>query len=122
MNGTILIYGNEQLLVSTRRLILEKAGYQVFSATRFDSGLLALVNERINVLLLCHSLYEQERRSILETARAVKPDVKTLVFGFDGREVELNGAGTFERLDGPAALVNSIGRILRNEPPSSDLT
>jgi DNA-binding response OmpR family regulator len=121
MNGTILIYGNEEMLVTTRQLILEEAGYQVLSATKFDSALVALVNERIDVLLLCQSLYEVERRSILETARAIKPDVMSVVFGFDGREVELNGGGTFERLDGPGALVNSIGRILHNESPSSDL-
>jgi hypothetical protein len=30
MQGTILVYGNEQLLVTTRGLILEKAGYEVF--------------------------------------------------------------------------------------------
>ena len=121
MNGTILIYGSDEMLVVTRQLILETAGYEVFSATKFDSALVALVNERINVLLLCHSLYEVERRSILEAARAIKPDVKSVVFGFDGREVELNGGGTFERLNGPDALVNSIGRILQNESPSSEL-
>jgi hypothetical protein len=30
MLGTILVYGNEVMLVTTRQLILEKAGYQVF--------------------------------------------------------------------------------------------
>jgi hypothetical protein len=55
MHGTILIYGNEPMLVATCGLILEKAGYQVFPATKFASALLALVNERINVLLLCQS-------------------------------------------------------------------
>jgi DNA-binding NtrC family response regulator len=87
------------MLVTTRQLILEKAGYQVFSATTFASALLALVNERINVLLLCQSLPEYDRRAILETAHAIKPQIKSLVFGFDGREVELIGEADFERLD-----------------------
>ncbi len=112
MNRTILVYGNEEMLVTTRQLILEKAGYQVFSATKFAFALLALVNERINVLLLCQSRPEYDRRAILETARVIKPQIKSVVFGFDGREVELSSGADFERLDGPATLVKTMDRIL----------
>jgi hypothetical protein len=35
VNGTILVYGNDEMLVTTRQLTLGKAGYQVFSATNF---------------------------------------------------------------------------------------
>jgi DNA-binding response OmpR family regulator len=121
MHGTILIYGNEPMLVATCGLILEKAGYQVFPATKFASALLALVNERINVLLLCQSLSEEDRRSILETARAIRSEIKCVTFGYDGREVDLDGQMVFERLDGPALLVKTIGRIVHNDPSSSDL-
>jgi hypothetical protein len=36
-----------------------------------------------------------------------------VTFGSDGREVELDGGVAVERLDGPAALVKTIGRTLR---------
>jgi hypothetical protein len=72
-----------------------------------------LVNERINVLLLRQRLNEQERRGIIETARVIKPKIKCVTFGSDGREVELDGGVAVERLDGPAALVKTIGRMLR---------
>jgi len=32
MHGTILVYGNEPMLVKTRGLILEKAGYEVLAS------------------------------------------------------------------------------------------
>jgi DNA-binding response OmpR family regulator len=121
MHGIILVYGNEEMLVTTRGLILEKAGYQVFSATKFASALVALVNERINVLLLCQSVSDEDRLSILETARAIKPEIRCVTLGYDGREVDLDGQMAFERLDGPA-LVKTIGRILHNDPSSLDLS
>jgi DNA-binding response OmpR family regulator len=113
MNETILVYGNEPMLMVTLGLILEEAGHRVFAATTFANALLALVNRRINVLLLDQSLTEVERRSILRTARAIKPDVKIVVFGFDGREDELTGGVTFERLDGPDTTCETISRIVQ---------
>ena len=118
---TILVYGDEPMWVTTWDLLLEKAGYEVFSTTQFASALVALVYERINVLLLCQSLNEVERGSIRETARAIKPEIKCVTFGYDGHEVVSDGGVAFERLDGPATLVKTIGRILHNEPSSLDL-
>jgi DNA-binding response OmpR family regulator len=105
MHGTILVYGNEEMLVTTRGLILEKAGYQVFFATKFASALVALVNERINVLLLCQSVSDEDRRSILETARAIKPEIRCVTLGYDGCEIVSDGGVAFEKLDGPATLM-----------------
>ena len=116
MHETILVYGNEPMWVTTWDLILEKAGYEVFSTTQFASALLALVNERINVLLLCQSLYDVERGSIIETARAIKPKIKCVICECDGRELMSDGRATFEKIDGSGTLVNSIGRmILQND-------
>ena len=109
---TILVYGDEPMWVTTWDLLLEKAGYEVFSTTQFASALVALVNERINVLLLCQSFNEVERGSIIETARAIKPEIKSVIFECDGRELMLDGRATFENIDGSGTLVNSIGRII----------
>ena|ERR1700759_1120292 len=112
MNGTILIYGNEEVLLTTRQLILEKAGYQVFSAKNVATALRALVNEPIDALLLCQSLSEDERRRTLETARAVKPDIKIVVFCVNGLEIKANNEQAFTSLLGPATLVKTISRLI----------
>jgi hypothetical protein len=117
VNGTILAYGNDEMLVTTRQLILGKAGYQVFSATNFASALTVLVNEAVNVLLLCQSLTEEERRGILETGRAIQPEIKCVTFGYDGLEIVFeNGESAFKTPNGPASLVQTIDRLLIADP------
>ena len=37
--------------------------------------MLVLLNQQIDVLLLCYSLHDDERRGILETAHAITEDV-----------------------------------------------
>jgi hypothetical protein len=70
MNGSILVYGNDEMLVTTRFLILEKAGYRVFTAQTFGNAMLVLMNHQIDIVVFCQSLKDEERRGILETARA----------------------------------------------------
>ena len=115
MHGKILIYGNDLTLISTRHLVLERAGYRVLSATQFASAMLGLMNEHIDVLILCHSLRDEERRAMLETAHAITPDVKCVVLSFNGCEVPPGDAEVFEGLHGPTALLTVIGRILNNK-------
>jgi hypothetical protein len=74
MDGTILVYGNEEILLKTRGLILEKAGYKVFTAQTFGNAMLVLMNYQIDVCVLCQSLTAEERRGIVETARALQPE------------------------------------------------
>jgi hypothetical protein len=122
VNGTILVYGNDEMLVTTRQLILGKARYEVFSATNFASALTVLVNEAVNVPLLCQSLTEEERRGILETGRAIQPEIKCLTFGYDGLEIVFeNGESAVKSLNGPASLVQTIARLLHSGSPSSNM-
>jgi hypothetical protein len=48
MHGTILVYGNEPVLVTTRALILGKAGYKVFTAQAFGNAMLVLMHHQID--------------------------------------------------------------------------
>lgn len=118
MDGKILVCGNEVLLVETRRLILGQSGYQVFSATDFAGAADVLVNQRIDLVLLCQSLSDIGKRRILEKARAIRPDLKCAVFSEDGRELKLDGTEVFERVDGPSGLLKATENLLiqRGEP------
>jgi hypothetical protein len=68
MVGTILVYGNESMLVTTRGLILEKAGYGLYTSSGFAGAMLTLMTQQIDILLLCQSLSEEERRGILRNS------------------------------------------------------
>jgi DNA-binding response OmpR family regulator len=115
MQGTILVYGNESMLVTTRRLVLEKAGYKVFASTEFADAILALTNERIDVLLLCQSLRDEERRGMLETAHAITRDVKCVILSYKGRTVPREDAEVVEGLEGPSTLLKAIEKLLAHK-------
>jgi DNA-binding response OmpR family regulator len=112
MDGTILVCGNEALLVETRHLILEQSGYQVFSATDFADAANVLANHRIDLVLVCQSLGDIGKRRFLEKARAIRPDLKCAVFSDDGRELKLDGTEVSEKVDGPSGLLKATGKLL----------
>lgn len=115
MQGTILIFGKDEMLLVTRSLILEKAGYRVLTAQSFANAMLALMNHPIDLLLLCQTLNEEERRGILETAHALQPDIKCASLTYNGRELEVDGIGVRHPLDGPPGFLSAIGRMLTRE-------
>jgi hypothetical protein len=46
MHGIILVYGNDEMLVATRRMLFEQAGHTVFTADSLSNA--ALVDEPSN--------------------------------------------------------------------------
>jgi DNA-binding response OmpR family regulator len=112
MHGTILVYGNDQMLVATRRLILERAGYTVFTAESLSNAALVLMARQIDVLVLCQTLSDEERGAVLETAHALKPKTRCAALSFDGRDVVTDGVLIHRGLDGPPSLLTAIGRML----------
>jgi hypothetical protein len=112
MRPKILAYGNDPILLATRRLVLENAGYRVFTTLEFSDAILVLLNQQIDVLLLCHSLRDDERRGVLETARAITEDVKCVILHYDGLAVPVEDAEVVEGLEGPSTLLSAIGKLL----------
>jgi hypothetical protein len=112
MHGTILVYGNDEVLVMTRCHILGRAGYEVFTAQTFGNAMLVLMNHQIDVCVLCQSLKVEERRGILETGHALQPEIKCAVLDFEDGEAPMEGAHLIRGLVGPSTLLNAIGKIL----------
>jgi DNA-binding response OmpR family regulator len=100
------------MLVKTRGLILEKAGYKVFSAETFGNAMLVLMNHQIDVCVLCQSLTDEERRGILETTRALQPEIKCAVIDFDESEPSIEGVDLIRGLMGPSTLLNAVEKLL----------
>ena len=104
MHGTVLVYGNDEVLVIARCHILGKAGYEVFTAQTFANAMLVLLNHQIDVCVLCQSLKVEERRGILETAHALQPEIKCAVLDFAESEVAIEGVDLIRGLVGPSTL------------------
>jgi hypothetical protein len=83
MQARILIYGNDPILLMTRRLILEKARFRVFTTLKLADAMQLLVTQKLDVLILCQTLGDEERESAIVTAQALFPSTKTLVMTCD---------------------------------------
>lgn len=77
----ILIFGHDAILLETRRLILKKAGFQVWIVTEATEAVQVLVREPIDIFILCQSLPLDECVPILKTAHTLRPDMENLVLG-----------------------------------------
>jgi hypothetical protein len=105
----ILIFGHDAILLETRQLILERAGFQVWTATEAPRAVQILVTKRIDLFILCQSLSPKECGPILKTAHALRPEMENLVLGG-----ELIGASAQERdtflttFLGPESLITFI--------------
>src|SRR5258705_12766432 len=112
MHGTVLVYGNDEILVMTRCLILGNAGYEVFTAQTFGHAMLVLMNHQIDLCVLCQSLRDEERRGILETAHALQPETKCAVLDFGESEVAIERVDLILGVSGPSTLLNAVGKLL----------
>lgn len=112
MPGKLLIYGNDSMLLTTRRLILEKVGYEVATVATFPDAMLLLLNQQLDLLILCQSLNQEERRGMLESAYAISPELKCAVLQFTGGHERIANEETLEGLRGPTNLIESIRRML----------
>jgi hypothetical protein len=121
MPGKLLIYGNDSMLLTTRRLILEKVGYEVATVATFSDAMLLLLNQQFDLLILCQSLNEEERRGMLESAHAINPELKCAVLQFTVGHERIANEETLEGLRGPTNLIESIHRMLQSGLPAGSV-
>jgi hypothetical protein len=115
MQGTIFVYGTDVMLLTTRRMIFEKAGYTVFTAESLSNAGLVLRNHHIDVLVLCQTLSDEERCAVLETAHTLQPEIKCAALSFDVRDGVTDGVYIHRGLNGPPSLLAAIGRMLQEK-------
>jgi hypothetical protein len=112
LRSKILLYGNDGLLLMTRRLILEKAGYQPIAVSNYAETKSLLMNERVEVFVLCQSLSNDERASVLEFARSVQPGIKVIVQRFTGDDMALSDGHFLGGIRGPKSLLAAVEKLL----------
>ena len=100
--GNILVYGDDPGLLTTRRFLLERAGYRVHATTEFADAMLMIMSHQINVLLLCQSAQSDE----------LSGGLKFVILSFAGRDVPVGYAEIVEGLEGPSVLLPTIRGIL----------
>ena len=113
MATKILIYSNNPVLLSTRRLILEQAGAQVFATTDFEQEIWFLASQEPNLLILCESLQMDQRWEAIMIVCDLRPAMKILVMMDEDTSCDLEPFnGEFlNALDGPDTLLTIVDRM-----------
>jgi hypothetical protein len=108
----ILCFGHDQVLLKTRRWMLERQ-FHVEVAENFQNVGRVAYERSIDLLILCHTLNEDECQQAIHLVRMLAPKSRILAF------TKLNGrvtcAGYDERidfLDGPHSLVSQVLKLL----------
>jgi hypothetical protein len=99
------------MLLTTRRLIFDKAGCTVFKAESFANAMLVLMNHQVDVLPLCHSLDDDQRRKILEAAAMLQPEIKCASLSFNWCDVITDDEYIHGWLNEPPSLLAAIERM-----------
>jgi hypothetical protein len=106
-----MVYSNDEIfLVMTRSHILGDGGYEVFTVQTFGNVMLVLMYQ-IDIVVLCQTLKDEERRGILETTHAFQPAIKC---GPRLRREQRcdRRRGSYSRICGPSTLLNPVGKLL----------
>ena len=115
---SILLFGHDPILLQTRRLVLEQAGYWVTQTTEL-SRLVCLVSlEQVNLLVLCHTLSMEEcgRAAALVQTRWPQVQTVTLLAGDAGCRLTASSDQVDSR-EGPKRLVDTIAGLIRFKAP-----
>jgi DNA-binding NtrC family response regulator len=112
VESQILICGNDEMLLRTRALVLESAGFRV----RSKLGLVHLkqmVPQQCDVCLivLCHSLGETEREEALRHLSRAMPASKILVLTIGERLPPAPATISLNTFDGPEALIATVNGL-----------
>ncbi|MCU1226283.1 MAG: hypothetical protein JWQ42_4376 [Edaphobacter sp.] len=113
----ILLAGNDFRLLGTRAAVLGKTGASVVCCSASETREI-IRTEKFDLVVLCHTLSDQEAAQIIDIVRRHWPQTRTLQVVFDGaverpyRETDLNATSSAE----PSRLVRRTTELLQALP------
>ena len=108
----VLVYGHDGRLLDTRRLVLSAAGLHVLTAARPEEAERLLMQQPVDLLLLCHTLSETERDAMLSDSRARWPQMKLLLVTTVMQPTPEGPWETVEALAGAEQMIEAARRTL----------
>src|SRR5271170_5927078 len=112
--GSILIYGYDNDLLHTRRLVLQQAGFNVEVLTRLKDVEEIAATHEADLLILCHSLSPIQCENALKMAHSGQRALKCLVLVTGAPVCRLGEEDEFlSSFEGPVALVSTVTKVLQ---------
>jgi DNA-binding response OmpR family regulator len=126
-SSAVVLYGHDERLLLTRKLVLEWAGYQVSVAQELRQISRLLDREHVDLIVLCYSLTRTEcaTAGLIAKSRSEVPTLLITECGDRGsRDCSMREVADarFDSMLGPEALVSEVDAILKierlNTPPA----
>ena len=119
----ILSFGSDSHLLSTRVWVLQSCGYRVKSASSLRELLAMFKAERVDLLVLCHTLPAMVCQEAQQLAAAQAPPVPCLVLIAGSSLCSIAPTvSTVTTTEGPPKLLSAVARLVGNQAhdPAAD--
>lgn len=112
MAANVLVYGKDERLLDTRRMVLEKSGYCVRMASKLtDIGYVDEVD--VELLILCYTVSMEECGRAIARCQVRWPAAKSLFLSVGTMEGARSlSSEVLNALDGPEKLISTVGKIV----------
>jgi CheY-like chemotaxis protein len=112
----VLCIDDEVVGLKVRKMVLERAGYQVLTATDGVSGISVFENEPVDVVVLDYSMPGMHGGEVASRMRQIKPHVPILLLsayiGLPGEVTSLVDL-YMTKTEGAPVLLQKLGRLLQ---------
>jgi DNA-binding response OmpR family regulator len=108
----ILIVGRDQILLETRKQILEKAGYSVATAGSTMETEDILQNQPVNLLMLCHTLHSGQCNEVVASAKQANSKVIIVVLTAASRPCVEDADMVVHQMSTPQRLLDLVREVL----------
>jgi CheY-like chemotaxis protein len=112
---TVLCVDDEPVGLEVRRMLLERAGYQVFTALNGQLGLEVFAREPIEAVVLDFSMPGMNGGEVAAGMRAIKPEIPILMLSaYTSLPPEVHGLVSLSMTkgEGAPALLKKLGSLV----------
>lgn len=108
----VLLFGHDDMLLHTRSLILEGAGFQVWTAQNLGHAAETMVIQQIDALILCQTLSADERSKAIVMGEALCPEMKVLVLEDEyARAPRRKAVAALDTITSPVTFIAAVRRM-----------
>ena len=116
ISPVVLCVDDELVGLKVRKMVLERAGYQVLTAADGASGISVFENEPVDVVVLDYSMPGMHGGEVASRMRQIKPQVPILLLsayiGLPGEVTSLVDL-YMTKTEGAPVLLQKLGRLLQ---------
>ena len=109
---TVLLYGHDEGLIETRRMVLRRGGFDVHPVTGFSEFKRAGSLVEPDVVVLCHTLSQKDVEEALRLTREQWPKAQQLILtAGPHRFLDQTVSDVLDANEGPEQLINHVAQL-----------